>query len=271
MDVRVTVNERDYAIDLGSPLDISIPMRFDGVDQPSVFGTPAPAMRPFVGGDFIGSVRQGGAVNCEIYMIIPHCNGTHTECVGHIAEERISIADILTDTLIPATLVTIAPESAADTHETYDPAYEKKDTIISRAELEKALQGGAPGFLEALIIRTIPNGHEKVSRNYDQDPPAFFSRTAMEYIVTLGVKHLLVDVPSVDRLKDEGKLTCHHTYWQVEAESSDIAAADASPRTITEMIYVPDDVRDGSYILNLQIAPFMADAAPSRPILFEVK
>ena len=36
----------------------------------------------------------------------------------------------------------------------------------------------------------------------------------MNYIVELGVKHLLVDFPSVDRLLDEGRLTCHNIFWK---------------------------------------------------------
>jgi hypothetical protein len=39
--------------------------------------------------------------------------------------------------------------------------------------------------------------------------------------------------------------------------------------TITEMIYVPDNV-DGSYLLNLQIASFENDASPSKPVLYSV-
>jgi hypothetical protein len=39
--------------------------------------------------------------------------------------------------------------------------------------------------------------------------------------------------------------------------------------TITEMIYVPDNVADGSYLLNLQIA-FENDASPSKPVLYSV-
>ena len=36
------------------------------------------------------------------------------------------------------------------------------------------------------------------------------------------------------------------------------------------MIFVSDDVKDGEYLLNLQFAPFVADAAPSRPILYKI-
>ena len=33
------------------------------------------------------------------------------------------------------------------------------------------------------------------------------------------------------------------------------------------MIYVPNEIEDGEYLLNLQIAPFESDCAPSRPLL----
>jgi hypothetical protein len=41
-------------------------------------------------------------------------------------------------------------------------------------------------------------------------------------------------------------------------------------KTITEMIFVPDEVHDGIYLANIQIPQFMADAAPSRILLFEL-
>jgi len=40
--------------------------------------------------------------------------------------------------------------------------------------------------------------------------------------------------------------------------------------TITEMIYVPDWVHDGFYLLNIQIASFVNDASPSKPILYQI-
>ena len=41
--------------------------------------------------------------------------------------------------------------------------------------------------------------------------------------------------------------------------------------TITEMIYVNDAVKDGSYILNLQFASFENDASPSKPVLYKIE
>ena len=106
---------------------------------------------------------------------------------------------------------------------------------------------------------------------YDENNiPPYFSADAMEYVVECGFKHLLVDLPSIDRLFDEGKLTNHRIFWNVEQGSFEANAATRIKSTITELIYVPDEVEDGEYLLNLQIAPFESDAAPSRPILFDL-
>jgi kynurenine formamidase len=113
---------------------------------------------------------------------------------------------------------------------------------------------------EALVIRTLPNGKDKTTRNYSKSEPPYIAADAMKHIVKLGVQHLLVDFPSVDKV-DDPKLTAHRIFW----------AKDAHAKTITELIYVPDRVKDGAYLLNLQVAPFDADAAPSRPVLYKVK
>jgi hypothetical protein len=45
----------------------------------------------------------------------------------------------------------------------------------------------------------------------------------------------------------------------------------AHPRysaTITELIYVPEGVEDGLYLLNLQVPNLRTDAVLSRPVLY---
>jgi arylformamidase len=115
------------------------------------------------------------------------------------------------------------------------------------------------GFLDALVIRTLPNGKNKTTRNYGKVAPAYFTTEAMRHIVKLGVRHLLVDFPSVDKV-DDTKLVNHHIFW----------AKSPLKKTITELVYVPAKIKDGSYLLNLQIAAFEGDAAPSRPVLYKV-
>jgi len=74
---------------------------------------------------------------------------------------------------------------------------------------------------------------------------------------------LLVDMPSVDKEKDNGELLAHKAFWDVDGEVRMEA-------TITEMIYVPNSIEDGKYILNLLIAPFQNDASPSKPVLYKL-
>ncbi len=45
-------------------------------------------------GEFLGDTRSGGSCNAEVLTLTPHCNGTHTECIGHITDERITLAEV---------------------------------------------------------------------------------------------------------------------------------------------------------------------------------
>lgn len=264
MEVTVTIGGRGYAIDLTRPMDISIPFTFDDA-QLSVFGTP-PATRAVVAaGSFVGDVRQGGSCNCETYTITPHGNGTHTECIGHVTSARLYVTDALREAFIPAVLVTVTPEKST---ERYIPQPAADDVMITRAALVRCLAPHDRNFFDAVIIRTAPNPPAKRGRAYGAVMPPYLSHDAMRYLADeVGARHVLIDTPSVDRLDDGGMLGNHRIFWGM-APGATVAAA--SPRTITELIFVPDDIEDGAYVLNLQVAPFHADAAPSRPLLYKV-
>ncbi len=264
---------------IGKPIDISIPLRFNG-PQPNAYGVKMAASKPVEAGDLVGDIRLGGSVNFEQYTFIPHCNGTHTECVGHITNERISVRDCLQDIFISALLISVSPEWTGGSD----------DLVITREAIETAVKSGAgagaTGLLQsgletefqppahaggsALIVRTLPNDDSKMTREYGDVIPPYFSTEAMAYIVEYGFKHLLVDLPSIDRIFDDGKLTNHRMFWNVEKGSVETYENTRINSTITELIYVPNEVADGEYLLNLQIAPFDADAAPSRPVLFKI-
>jgi hypothetical protein len=270
MQLIATIGDQRFAVNLDAPRDISIPLRFDGV-VPRVFGAAPASKTPYAAGGFIGDVRQGGSCNCDIITVAPHLHGTHTESVGHIASTLVSIHETLQECLIPATLITVTPRMADAASETYDPPLRPIDKLITRPALERCLKNADKRFLDGLVIRTLPNTPAKRIQDYGRDRPAFFSVEAMRLIVELGVQHLLTDLPSIDRSDDEGKLTNHHLYWNVPFGDHPATGEAMSAKTITELIYVPDDVPDGTYLLNLQLAPFMADASPSRPILFELR
>lgn len=273
--VSVKSSGESYDIEIGNPLSIAIPLNFGGI-QPNAYDVEKAESSAFETGSLIGDTRRGGSCNFEKINFIPHCNGTHTECVGHITNERISVHDCLKDVFITARLISITPESANDTKESYVIALDNEDKLITRKSLQTAIsewqdEQFASGFFEGLIVRTLPNDKSKLTQTYIKDIPPFFSTEAIEFIRQLKIKHLLVDLPSIDRLFDEGKLSNHRVFWNVEPESFETNERSFIYNTITELIFVPDEIKDGAYLLNLQIAPFVADASPSRPVLFEIK
>ncbi|MCC7157900.1 MAG: cyclase family protein, partial [Ignavibacteria bacterium] len=245
----------------------SIPLVFNGA-QPNIYDADKAVSKPCEIGTFIGDTRLGGSCNFEEYRLIAHCNGTHSECIGHITDERVSIQKILKDAFIPSTLITVTPLKANDSADSYNPVKNADDILITESSLRDELKSADSDFLKGLIIRTLPNDDSKRSRQYMNKLPPFLSIEAMKYIVSLGVQHLLLDIPSVDRTFDEGKLTSHHIFWNVKESSHYITMESRIQNTITEMVYIPDEIKDGNYLLNIQIAPFMSDASPSRPLLF---
>ncbi len=267
MEISIKIENRIFKIDSKKPLDISIPLEFNN-SQPNIYGVNKAVANAYEDEHFVGDTRRGGSCNFENLALNTHCNGTHTECVGHITNKRISINECLQDVFIFANLITVLPENALESVETYAVKLDKNDWLITRKVIKNSKIKIRNS--EALIIRTLPNDKSKKSRDYSAQNPPFFSIEAMQYIVEIGVKHLLVDVPSLDKLHDEGKLFTHRIFWNVEQDSFEINPQTNVNNTVTEMIYVPNEITDCEYLLNLQIAPFVSDASPSRPLLFQI-
>ena len=275
MKISIQLGDHAFEVKLDEPIDLSIPLDFRGA-QPNAYGVERASAEAVTAGSLVGDTRRGGSCNFEQVILIPQCNGTHTECVGHITNERISVRDCLKDAFVPVVLVSVEAESAAGSGESYSVQFGADDLVITGERLESLLLrrrnpvATAPGSDRALIIRTLPNDLGKLTREYGNVMPPYFSTEAMEFIVELGVEHLLVDVPSIDRMYDKGMLSNHRKFWNVEPGVFEINPATRTDATVTELIYVPEVVPDGEYLLNLQIAPFVSDAAPSRPVLFRI-
>lgn len=248
MKTKITHNKKDYQINLSKPLDISIPLKGDASNV-NAWYVNHPRIKPHVDGDFVGSVTEGASTNFNDIWFNPHAHGTHTECVGHITKDFYSINQQLYQFFHLAELITIAPGKIGE------------DFIISRKQLENALRDTDA---EAVIIRTLPNTNAKLFRQYSNTNPPYLMEAAAEFLVEIGVLHLLMDLPSVDKEKDDGALLAHKAFWNFNGELRTCA-------TITEFVFVPDKIKDGSYFLNLQIAPFENDASPSRPVLYKIK
>jgi kynurenine formamidase len=243
----IQYNSRKLKIDLSKPLDISIPVKGD-VSNVNAWYIGPPKIEPEVIDGEIVSVANGAVVNFNTISFNPHSHGTHTETVGHITEKVYSINKYLTQFFFLAEVVTVAPEKLGD------------DYVISKKQLQFALGNKKR---EAVVIRTIPNTREKLSRQYSNTNPTYLLEDAAEYLKNKGVKHLLIDLPSVDKEQDGGELLAHNAFWNTKGK----LRLDA---TITEFIYVSNKFEDGCYILNLQIAPFENDASPSKPILYKI-
>jgi kynurenine formamidase len=231
--------------------DISVVLDFHGT-QPNAYDVPIATSRPYAGDGFTLDTRAGGSCNCDVVEVVPHCHGTHTECVGHLTRERFPVAAVMPEPFVSCTLITVEPACRA----------------IGADQIKRATAGLDQMYCEAMAIRTRPNPREKAVRRWVDSTTPYFTPEAVSVIRARGVQHLLVDLPSLDPLRDGGVLAAHRVFWDLPPGSQEVPAGDARSRTVTELIYVPDDVPDGRYLLNLQLPRWVTDAAPSRPLLF---
>jgi kynurenine formamidase len=244
----------NFQVDLSKPIDISIPLS-NTDDNPIAWYVEKPVIEAVRFGEWVGKVAGGmSSTNFNNILFNPHGHGTHTECLGHITHKFYSVNQALKQFFFIAELVSV---------ELVD---QESDFVITKAAISKALNGKKP---EAIVIRTLPNDADKVSRKHSHTNPPYLAQEAALFLRESGIQHLLIDLPSVDKEKDEGKLLAHKAFWNV----TDVKNLNADARldcTITEMIFVADEVKDGSYLLNLQMAPFENDASPSKPVLYAV-
>lgn len=228
---------------------ISLAITIGGEQNAKAWYIPDAKFEPIMNERFVGSVEKGGFVNFRNITFNPHGNGTHTECVGHVATEIYSVLDCFDRYFFSAQLISITPED------------QNGDRIITKNTIEEQLK--QVKGKEVLIIRTLPNTKAKLNVDYSDTNPTYFSLEAMQLIVDSGITHLIVDLPSVDREEDGGALAAHKLFW-------DYPNTAFSKKTITELAYVPIETEDGEYMLNFQLAPFVNDATPSNPVLYKV-
>lgn len=253
MKITIQHNGVAFSADLSQPIDISIPLSNTDCN-PIAWYIDKPVIEPVKMGDWVGKVSEGSSTNFNNIFFNPHGHGTHTECLGHITRDFYSVNQALKQFFFMAELVSVRPEEQGE------------DFVITKSQIEAVLNGKLP---EAIVIRTLPNDAEKKSKNYSNTNPPYLEEAAAAYIRECGIKHLLIDMPSVDRESDEGRLVAHKAFWNVK-DINDLNADARHDATITEMVYVNDEVKDGSYLLNLQIASFENDASPSKPVLYKL-
>lgn len=240
MDFKLQLNSIDYTVDLNNGIDLSIPIGNN--NEPSAYGIPPSKIETYVSGGFTGNVAKGGSCNVKNISFNPHGNGTHTECIGHVSKEYQTLEKLKIPNFCVAYLTSID---------------------ITNGIIEADMLNLPHKFKHqpsALILRTLPNNELKKQQQYLGTNPPYISKECMEYINYLGIEHLLLDLPSVDK-EDDSDLTAHKIFWNYPQQKF-------SNKTITELIYIPNELSDGQYLLNLQVSNFICDAAPSKPLLY---
>ncbi len=313
MKARISAGQCEIDFDLSNPISLGIDLDFSE-RQPRHFGAPAATSQPYAVPGFSGSVEHGASCNCRVLTLNPHCNGTHTECVGHLTRERADAYKVVPFGWIPTVLLSIEPAAAEVSGESTEPVPHPGDLLITRRALEaswsktptpgpkdeeerrqrlvRALQAQhnaaaiaqsrpAASFeqtmsrgtavalnIRGLVIRTLPNSPEKLHQDYSNQTPPYLSREAAEWLVARGIEHLVVDLPSIDRSHDEGRLTAHRVFFGLPSASVTLSQAKRASATITELAYIPDTAADGQYLMQLQVPALGGDAVPSRPLLY---
>lgn len=248
MIAEITHRGRTIKVDLSKPIDLSLPL---GPEGPRAWYVGPARIEPVRDGEKVYAVKDGAPVNFRNVSFNPHGHGTHTESVGHISPEVHPIGNLLKRYFFFTQVVSVRPETrrAPD---------QREDRVITLEQLRQLLNERPP---EALVLRTLPNDGDAAAREWSGSNPCYLQSTACAWLRSIGVKHLLLDLPSVDREEDGGVLAAHHAFW-------DFPSTIDLDRTITEMIHVPSAVPDGEYLLELQLPHLMNDAAPSRPVVY---
>ena len=268
-----TAGGRRWRADVTAPADLAIVLEFNGA-QPSFFVETPASSEPLRIGGFTGSVANGASCNCAVHSLAPHCHGTHTECIGHVTRGPVTVASLTPVAPCVALVVSVRPEPLGAAAAALPGGHAAADDLVIR---RVALAAAASSWLDApctaMVIRTLPNGADKRHRAYSGSPsPApYFLPEAMRWLVGRGISSLVVDLPSLDRADDGGRLAAHREYWGLPPGSDDATQATRGQALVTELAYVPDFVADGLYLLDLQVPAFGADAAPSRPVLYPLQ
>jgi kynurenine formamidase len=245
----VTIDGIDYNFKLNDPVDLTIPF-LNNASGPNCFHAPKFATSPLVSGNFIGSRDAGSPVNFYDVKINPHGNGTHTECVGHISDEKIYIKDVNPIGLHFSQLISVTPTKK-----------ENGDLVITKKHFEDI---DFTQNIKCLLLRTLPNKEEKLTKNYSNTNPPYLESNAIEFINSLAIDHFILDLPSIDKELDGGAMLSHKTFWSYN-EVID------KKKTITEMVFIPNKVKDGLFLCSINAIPFELDAAPSKVLIYPLK
>lgn len=245
MEINAKIGKLNQSFSFNTDDAISLTQKVarDVKGVPNAYFLTHPKFNTVISGGFIGDVTKGGACNCEDVILNPHGNGTHTECVGHVSKEPAYISDIEIPKFLLCYLIQAeAVENDGDTCIGYLPELEKwKDcdaVIINSNTTQKAqyFSGTNPCYIHKSVAQSLDNNN---------------------------IDHILTDLPSLDKEEDGGLLEAHKAFFNYPAVLS-------SKKTITELLHIPKQLKEGLYVLSIEVAPIESDAAPSKVTLYPI-
>ena len=260
----VIFDNKTYFFDPKKPLNLAIEL-VAGEENPNCYYAENPVFETIKADNFIGNVALGGSCNYQKIMLTPHGNGTHTECYGHIsAEENATVSKCFNENLFIAQLITLTPKAQENTDF-------PNDFVVSFEGFLASLEGKNIAEIEAIIIRTLPNSIEKKIKKYSNTNPPYLDFRICKYLADNNITHLLLDLPSVDKEIDGGELKAHKAFWQIFDNQQNKQKEIRKNAGITEIIFVDNEIKDGLYLLDLQIIRMNIDAIPSKPVLYKLE
>ena len=261
MKINIKHKKHKYEIDSNNGVDISIPVKFNADENPKFYDTSNPKKHYYESTGVEYNINMGAGCSVPLVTMNIHCSGTHTETANHVIKDASTISDIKKINFIPSQLISIAPERG--TSESYHSNINKSDWVITKNNLMKSLDS-IDDFIDSLIIRTLPNKEDKKIKNYNSGDHPFLSNEAIFFLKSIGIKHIVIDTPSIDKFDDGGKLGNHKIFFTNDDKST-------NKNTVTELAFIPNHCVDGIYLLCIGVPNFKLDAAPSRPIIYKIK
>ena len=256
----IFIKEKKYKIDLNNFHDLSIPLGADSKSPSFYDENPLKIEYLKDKHDKIWDVTHGASCNVPVMKLNIHCGSTHTECRSHITREKTYVSEIIDNSFLKCLLISLKPEKSIG-KDSYHYKLDSNDLIITKKALNRELDKFKDTNINSLILRTLPNHiDEIIKQNYDNIPNCFFSNEAIEYLISFGIEHLVVDIPSIDKLNDGGALGNHKIFWNIDKEGNN--------NTITELAIIKNEIEDGLYLLSLNILHVKLDASPSRPLIY---
>lgn len=262
MHIELSWGSERVVVDTARRIELSQPLGAE-LPQPSAFGIAPLRQEVFQVGGFVGDTRRGGSCNVTVFTLTPHGNGTHTESIGHIVHEQVPVTGCLAEPFLPTVVRRVTPIPASESPESYTPAPAPADRLLTRAALSASGPLNLPGNGALVVLTGTPP-----AASFGPETSAYFTHEALRWIVDQGVMHLLMDMPSVDRLDDQGLLSNHRLFWGLPAGGQRLSEASRPKATITEWLAPAENVPEGRYFAGIEVPPLISDAAPARIFLY---